>query len=224
MPAFITRWLRSPVPPEPRPASLGCSVQLEGRPSIEATKRRFERGQAPAASICVSGATAGAFAVALRAECQRARRIRAQQLTRMRVNARKSSYGMKQSIDRSINLQERKNNSWHPSAETNEFEPMPLAESNTISMGLVPVPPNEVKTILPSSLRRPISRGLAQFASVETAKGMTVLQAIKLNIYTLRTLRRDESAGISRLYAPPTAPRATHRRRRLPHRRNLDGR
>ena len=38
---------------------------------------------------------------------------------------------------------------------------------------------------------------------------MTVLQAIKLNIYTLRTLRSDESAGISRLYAPPTAPRAT---------------
>ena len=161
MPAFIARWLRSPVPPEPRPASSGCSVQ--GRPSIEATKRRFERGQAPAASICVSGATAGAFAVALRAECQRARRIRAQQLTRMRVNARKSSYGMKQSINRSINLQERKNNSWHPSAETNEFEPMPLAEANTISIELVP--PNEVKTILPSSLRRPISRGLAQFAS-----------------------------------------------------------
>jgi len=156
---------RTDVPPEPRPASSGCSVQLEGRPSIEATKRRFERGQAPAASICVSGATAGAFAVALRAECQRARRIRAQQLTRMRVNARKSSYGMKQSINRSINLQERKNNSWHPSAETNEFEPMPLAESNTISIELVPVPPNEVKTILPSSLRRPISRGLAQFAS-----------------------------------------------------------
>ena len=38
---------------------------------------------------------------------------------------------------------------------------------------------------------------------------MTVLQAIKLSIYTLRTLRSDESAGISRLYAPPTAPLAT---------------
>jgi hypothetical protein len=30
---------------------------------------------------------------------------------------------------------------------------------------------------------------------VEKANGMTVLQAIKLNIYTLRTLRSDESAG-----------------------------
>ncbi len=27
------------------------------------------------------------------------------------------------------------------------------------------------------------------------AKGMTVLHAIKLNVYTLRTLRSDESAG-----------------------------
>ena len=63
----------------------------------------------------------------------------------MRVNARKSSYGMKQSINRSINLQERKNSSWHPSAETNEFEPMPLAESNTISIELVPVPPNRLR-------------------------------------------------------------------------------
>ena len=33
LPAFIARWLRSPV--QPRPASSGCSVQ--GRPSIEAT-------------------------------------------------------------------------------------------------------------------------------------------------------------------------------------------
>ena len=33
--ACIARWLRPPVPPEPRPASSGCSVQ--GRPSIEAT-------------------------------------------------------------------------------------------------------------------------------------------------------------------------------------------
>ena len=30
---------------------------------------------------------------------------------------------------------------------------------------------------------------------VEKANGMTVLQAITLNIYTLRTLRSDESAG-----------------------------
>jgi hypothetical protein len=30
---------------------------------------------------------------------------------------------------------------------------------------------------------------------VEKANGMTVIQAIELNIYTLRTLRSDESAG-----------------------------
>jgi hypothetical protein len=45
---------------------------------------------------------------------------------------------MKQSINRSINQQERNNNSWHPAVETNELEPMPLAESNTISIELVP--------------------------------------------------------------------------------------
>ena len=32
LPAFTARWLRSPVPPEPRPASSGCSVQ--GRPDV----------------------------------------------------------------------------------------------------------------------------------------------------------------------------------------------
>jgi hypothetical protein len=47
---------------------------------------------------------------------------------------------MKQSINRSINQQERNNSSWHPAAETNEFEhePMPLAESNKISIESVP--------------------------------------------------------------------------------------
>ena len=128
------------VPRSPRAAARKLRL-LSARTALkQRASRRFERGQAPAASICVqicvSGAKAGAFAVALRAECQRARRIRAQQLTRMRVNARKSSYGMKQSINRAINLQERKNNSWHPSAETNEFEPMPLAESNTTCISI----------------------------------------------------------------------------------------
>ena len=32
LPAFIARWLWSPVPPEPQPASSGCSVQ--GRPDV----------------------------------------------------------------------------------------------------------------------------------------------------------------------------------------------
>ena len=123
----------------------------------------------------------------------------------MRVNARKSSYGMKQSINRSINLQERKNNSWHPSAETNEFEPMPLAESNTISINWFR---GEADTAIIAATTN-ISRFSSVRERVETAKGMTVLQAKKLNIDTLRTLRSDESAGISRLYAPPTAPRAT---------------
>jgi hypothetical protein len=45
---------------------------------------------------------------------------------------------MKQSINRSINQQEQKNNSWYAAAETTEHEPMPLAESNTISIELVP--------------------------------------------------------------------------------------
>ena len=187
--------------------------------------RRFERGQAPAASICVSGAKAGAFAVALRAECQRARRIRAQHPTRMRVNARKSSYGMKQSINRSINLQERKNNSWHPSAETNEFEPMPSAESNTISIELVP--PNEVKTILPSSLRRPISRGLDSELSSRARRDGEGHDGPPSNkaehLHAANTSKR-RICWLSRLYAPPTAPSATHRMRRPPHRRSLDGR
>ena len=40
-----------------------------------------------------------------------------------------------------------------------------------------------------------ISRFSAVRERVERINGMTVLQAIKLNIYTLRTLRSDESAG-----------------------------
>ncbi len=52
----------------------------------------------------------------------------------------------------------------------------------------------EVKTTLPSSLRRPISRFSSVRDRVEKANGMTVIQAIELNIYTLRTLRSDESA------------------------------
>jgi hypothetical protein len=53
---------------------------------------------------------------------------------------------------------------------------------------------------------------------------MTVLQAIKLNIYTLRTLHSDESAGYIALvrtseHAPPSSPRA-YRRRRSPQSRN----
>jgi hypothetical protein len=45
---------------------------------------------------------------------------------------------MQQFINQSINQQERSNNSWHPAAETDEFEPMPSTESNTISNGLAP--------------------------------------------------------------------------------------
>ena len=63
------------VPRPPRAAARKLrllSARTAGRP-LNRTERRFERGQAPAASICVSGATAGAFAVALRVECQRAR-------------------------------------------------------------------------------------------------------------------------------------------------------
>ena len=157
---------RTDVPPEPRPASSGCSVQ--GRPDVDPLNRRASvRARASTCSFDLrigrNGRSLCRCASRRMSAC--ARRIRAQHPTQMRVNARKSRYGMKQSINRSINLQERKSNSWHPSAETNEFEPMPLAESNTISIELVPVPPNEVKTILPSSLRRPVSRGLAQFAS-----------------------------------------------------------
>jgi len=65
-------------------------------------------------------------------------RIRAQHPTRMRVYVRKSSYGMKQSINQSINQQERNNNSWHPAAGANQFEAIQSAESNTISIELVP--------------------------------------------------------------------------------------
>ena len=35
--ACIARWLRPPVPPEPRPASSGSGCSVQGRPSIEAT-------------------------------------------------------------------------------------------------------------------------------------------------------------------------------------------
>jgi hypothetical protein len=41
-------------------------------------------------------------------------------------------------INQPINQRERSNNSWHPAAETNQFEPMPLAESNAIPIGLAP--------------------------------------------------------------------------------------
>ncbi len=40
-----------------------------------------------------------------------------------------------------------------------------------------------------------ISRFISVRDRVEKANGMTVIQAIELNIYTLRTLRSDESAG-----------------------------
>ncbi len=40
-----------------------------------------------------------------------------------------------------------------------------------------------------------IPRFSAARERVERTNGMTVLQAIKLNIYTLRTLRSDESGG-----------------------------
>jgi hypothetical protein len=40
-----------------------------------------------------------------------------------------------------------------------------------------------------------ISRFSSVRDRVEKANGMTVIQAIRLNIYTLRTLRSDESAG-----------------------------
>jgi len=45
---------------------------------------------------------------------------------------------MQQLINQAINQQQRSNNSWHPAAETDELEPMPSAESNTISNGLAP--------------------------------------------------------------------------------------
>jgi hypothetical protein len=45
---------------------------------------------------------------------------------------------MKQSINQAINQQERNSNSRYAAAETTQFEPMPLAESNTISRELVP--------------------------------------------------------------------------------------
>ena len=55
-----------------------------------------------------------------------------------RVRVRELSYGMKQSINQSINQQERNNNSWHPAAGANQFEAIQSAESNTISIELVP--------------------------------------------------------------------------------------
>ena len=56
----------------------------------------------------------------------------------------------------------------------------------------------EVKKTMPPS---PIAAtaNISRFSSVrdrvEKANGMTVIQAIELDIYTLRTLRSDESAG-----------------------------
>ena len=132
LPAFIARWLRSPSPPSRGPQAQAAQCK-DGRP----LKRRASvRARASTCSFDLRIGRNGRrlCRCASRRMSACARRIRAQHPTRMSVNARKSSYGMKQSTDQSINLQERKNNSWHPSAETNEFEPMPLAESDTISI------------------------------------------------------------------------------------------
>jgi hypothetical protein len=86
LPASIARWLRSP-PPRAAARNLKsqAEAQVQGRPSIEATSvgssvHTSTGRHLQAASICVSGAMAGASAVALPsgAECQRACRIRAQ--------------------------------------------------------------------------------------------------------------------------------------------------
>ena len=79
-----------------------CSFDLRRRKWVRSRAYRAQR-QAPLPLRFA----AGAFTVALRAECQRAHRIRAQHPTRTRVNARKSSYGMKQSTDQSICKNER---------------------------------------------------------------------------------------------------------------------
>ncbi len=50
------------------------------------------------------------------------------------------------------------------------------------------------------SPRRPASRGDASVRDrIDRAKGMTVRQAIELNIYATRSLKRDETAGYIRL-------------------------
>ncbi len=50
---------------------------------------------------------------------------------------------------------------------------------------------------------------ISRFSSVrdrgEKAKGMTVRQAMRLNIYTLRTLRSDETAGYIYIYLVRTS-------------------
>jgi len=64
-----------------------------------------------------------------------------------------------------------------------------------------------------------ISRFSSVRDRVEKANGMTVIQAIELNIYTLRTLRSDESAGYitsTHLRPDPESLRARHGRRRPP--------
>jgi hypothetical protein len=45
---------------------------------------------------------------------------------------------MQQLMNQAINRQERNNNSWYAAAETNQLEPMPSVQSNTISSELVP--------------------------------------------------------------------------------------
>jgi hypothetical protein len=87
------------------------------------------------------------------------------------------------------------NNSWHPAAETSEFEPIPLAESHTIAIELVPHAEFGQDDTAIIAATTNISRFSAVRERVERMNGMTVLQAIELNIYTLRTLRSDESAG-----------------------------
>ena len=54
-----------------------------------------------------------------------------------------------------------------------------------------------------------ISRFSSVRDRVEKANGMTVIKAIELNIYTLRTLRSDESAGYIALNAHPTGSRTS---------------
>jgi hypothetical protein len=71
-----------------------------------------------------------------------------------------------------------------------------------------------------------ISRFSSVRDRVEKANGMTVIEAIELNIYTLRTLRSDEAwvyRSGTHIRPDPGLLRARHGGRRPPQRRNYHG-
>ena len=102
------------VPRPPRGPSRGPQAQAaqckDGRSSIEPTSVGSSAGKHLQLRSAYRAQRQAPLPLRLAPnfnECQRARRIRAQHPTRMRVNARKSSYGMKQSTDQSICKNER---------------------------------------------------------------------------------------------------------------------